>query len=101
MERGSGMLANVQTWWPVILSFLACGAMLVTTHTTLEYVARDVAELRVDVRTLMNAPDDRHTSGDHKRFLHDEFAPLQERVRGIEMRVVRVEEGRRNVLGRP
>ncbi len=87
----AGPLSQLPSWWPVIISLAACGALLVTTQTTLGYVARDVAELRADVKGLTGRMNDRYTATDQREFIQLEFSPLRDAQRALELRVALLE----------
>ncbi len=70
--------------WPVIVAVALCGAMLVTTQTTLGYVARDVAELKADFKAMGGVMSDRWTEADHDKFIRDRFKPLEDELRRMQ-----------------
>ena len=88
-DKATGVAA-LPTWWPLVVSLLICGMLLGTTQSTLVNVARDVKELREDVKGLTQNMGDRWTGGNHKQFMSEEFMPLRDRVVQIEAQLSQV-----------
>ncbi len=77
--------------WPVILSILACGGLLVRTQVSLTYLARDVKEMRADLKTLATSTGDCFPRSEHEAFVAREISPLRERVRKMGERMAKLE----------
>ncbi len=75
--------------WPLLVAIAGIGTMVVTTQVSLSYISDDVSELKGDLKDLGVRMDarmrDRFTGADHDDFVTSTIAPIEKRLRLVEL----------------